>query len=53
MAIEAQLFDGTILEFPDGTDSSVISGTARRLTMERQKPAEPAYDPMTGLQVLY
>ena len=51
MAIEAQLFDGTILEFPDGTDSSVISGTARRLTMERQKPAEPAYDPMTGLQV--
>ena len=51
MAIEAQLFDGTILEFPDGTDPSVISGTAKRLTMERQKPAEPAYDPMTGLQV--
>jgi hypothetical protein len=51
MAIEAQLFDGTILEFPDGTDPSVISGTARRLTMERQKPAEPAYDPMSGTQI--
>jgi len=51
MAIEAQLFDGTILEFPDGTDPSVISNTAKRLTMERQPQAEPAYDPMTGLQV--
>ena len=49
MAIEAELFDGTILEFPDGTDPAVIQQTAKRLTAERQaagvtakKPAEPA-----------
>lgn len=50
MAIEAKLFDGTTLEFPDGTEPSVIQSTAKRLTLERQQP-EPSYDPMTGLQV--
>ena len=41
MAIEAQLFDGTILEFPDGTDPAVIRATAKRLTLER-RPKEQA-----------
>jgi len=45
MAIEAQLFDGTILEFPDDTDPSVIQQTAKRITLERQKPAAPAAAP--------
>lgn len=36
MAINAELFDGTILEFPDGTDPSVIQATAKRMTLERQ-----------------
>ena len=30
MAIQAQLYDGTILEFPDGTDNSVIAATAKK-----------------------
>jgi hypothetical protein len=50
MAIEAKLFDGTTLEFPDGTDPSVIQSTAKRLTLERQQP-EPSYDPMSGIQI--
>jgi hypothetical protein len=37
MAIEAQLFDGTIVEFPDDTDRSVIEKTVKRLTAERQE----------------
>ena len=36
MAIEAQLFDGTIVEFPDDTDRSVIESTVKKLTLERQ-----------------
>ena len=36
MAITAELFDGTKLEFPEGTDPSVIQATARRVTLERQ-----------------
>lgn len=35
MAMYAELFDGTKLEFPDGTDPSVIASTAKRLTLER------------------
>jgi hypothetical protein len=42
MAIEAELFDGTILEFPDGTDPSVIQATAKRLTEQRRPAAQPA-----------
>jgi hypothetical protein len=40
MAINAELFDGTILEFPDGTDPSVIQATAKRITLERQMAAD-------------
>jgi len=36
MAIEAELFDGTILEFPDNTDPSVIDATAAKVTKEKQ-----------------
>jgi hypothetical protein len=32
MVMEAQLFDGTILEFPDGTDPAVIQQTAKKVT---------------------
>lgn len=47
MAIQAQLFDGTTLEFPDGTDPSVIETTAKRITQERRaataKPEEVGF----------
>jgi hypothetical protein len=36
MTITAQLFDGTTLEFPDGTSTAVIQSTVKRLTAERQ-----------------
>jgi Large polyvalent protein associated domain 38 len=36
MAITAQLFDGTTLEFPDDTPRSVIDKTVERATEERQ-----------------
>jgi hypothetical protein len=36
MTITAQLFDGTTLEFPDGTSTTVIQNTVKRLTAERQ-----------------
>jgi hypothetical protein len=40
MAITAELFDGTILEFPEGTDPTVIQATAKRVTLERQMAGE-------------
>lgn len=43
MAIYAELFDGTRLEFPDGTDSAVIARVAKEQTAKRQ-PATPATD---------
>jgi hypothetical protein len=36
MAINVELFDGTILEFPDGTDREVMLAAGRRITLERQ-----------------
>jgi hypothetical protein len=36
MTIDAQLFDGTVLQFPDGTEQSVIEKTVKRVTAERQ-----------------
>ena len=41
MTIRAQLFDGTILNFPDGTDPAIIDATAKRVTEER-RPKEQA-----------
>lgn len=40
MAIQAQLADGRILEFPDGTDPAVIQATVKRMVGEQ--PAETA-----------
>ena len=35
MAIEAQLFDGTIVEFPDDTDRSVIEKTVKKFSSKK------------------
>lgn len=40
MPITAQLFDGTVLEFPDGTDPAVIDKVARQETLSRQPQEE-------------
>ena len=40
MAIEAQLADGRILEFPDGTDPSVIQATVKRVIAQSAPPVE-------------
>jgi hypothetical protein len=40
MAIEVELFDGTVLEFPDGTPQDVILSSARRITAQKQGPKE-------------
>jgi len=42
MAIYAELFDGTRLEFPDGTDSAVIARVAKEQTAKRQSTASSA-----------
>lgn len=39
--IKIELFDGAILEFPEGTDQSVIDRVARDETLSRQPDAEP------------
>jgi len=41
MAIQAQLADGRVLEFPDGTDPTVIQSTVKRLISGSQ-PAQPS-----------
>jgi hypothetical protein len=38
MPITAQLHDGTKLEFPDGTDPTVIQATVKRLIASNQQP---------------
>jgi len=43
MAINVQLFDGTLLEFPDDTDKSVIRDTAKRITEEKQVKADTGF----------
>jgi len=53
MAVYAELFDGTRLEFPDGTDPSVISATAKRVTqslISTQKPEAVVPDESVGAQ---
>ena len=37
--VEVELFDGTILEFPQGTDPAVIDRTARQETQTRRQPS--------------
>ena len=39
MTIEAELFDGTVLEFPDGTDPQVIQKAVKAQTALRKQAA--------------
>jgi len=39
MAIKAELSDGRVLEFPDGTDPSVIQATVKRILASSAQPA--------------
>jgi len=49
MTIEAELPDGTILEFPDGTDQAVIQNAVKQiLSGQQQQPAQQA--PSMGLE---
>jgi len=45
--MEAELFDGTILEFPDGTPPEVIRRVAKEQTAARKSAAAPAEQPST------
>lgn len=54
--IEIELFDGTILEFPEGTSQEVINRVAKQETMARrggEKPAPEAKPERTIGQTLY
>ena len=56
MAIEAELADGRILEFPDGTKPEVIQATVKRVLGIQAAPAPAAEsfttgDPMGGLDL--
>lgn len=42
---KAELFDGTVLEFPDDTAPEVVQQTAKRLTLERQPKAKAIAEP--------
>lgn len=42
MTITAELFDGTVLEFPDGTDPAVISRVAKEQTLAKRGGKSPA-----------
>jgi hypothetical protein len=42
MTIEAELFDGTVLEFPDGTDPQVIQKVVKAQTAQRKQAAPAA-----------
>ena len=49
MTIEAELFDGTVLEFPDGTDPQVIQKVVKAQTAQRKQAAPPA-DPKSRIR---
>jgi hypothetical protein len=42
MTIQAQLADGRILEFPDGTDPSVVQATVKRVIESSPAPGQAA-----------
>lgn len=44
MTIEAELFDGTVLEFPAGTDPAVIQRKVKELTAQKRGPQVPQND---------
>jgi hypothetical protein len=41
MAIRIQLFDGSILEFPDNTSQDVVDRVAKQETLARQPAPQP------------
>ena len=41
MTIRAELADGRVLEFPDGTNPSVIQSTVKRIINEAKAPSDP------------
>lgn len=50
MTIEAELFDGTVLEFPDGTDPQVIQKVVKTQTAQRRTAAPAAPGAVAGPQ---
>ena len=48
MAVKAELHDGRILEFPDGTDPSVVQATVKRVLGVGAGQAAPAQPPAQG-----
>ena len=52
MAIEAQLADGRVLRFPDGTDPTVIDSTVQSLLAESKQPPTPAPKPAPSTPVV-
>lgn len=48
--IEAELADGRILEFPDGTDPNVIQSTVKKVLGQTEKPAPTLGDRVKALQ---
>jgi hypothetical protein len=48
MTIQAQLADGRILEFPDGTDPAVIQATVKKMVAAASPPKEGIMAALTG-----
>lgn len=48
MAVKAELHDGRILEFPDGTDPSVVQATVKRVLGIGTEQAAPAQQPASA-----
>jgi hypothetical protein len=46
--IEIELFDGTVLQFPEGTSQEVIDRVAREETMARRQATQPAAEPVAA-----
>ena len=45
---QIQLFDGTTLDFPEGTKPEIMDAVAKRETQSRQQPQVPATEPTGG-----
>lgn len=48
--IEAELHDGRVLEFPDGTSPDVVKATVKKVLGEQAKPAATGADRLKALQ---
>lgn len=48
MAIQAQMADGRVLEFPDGTDTAVIQSTVQRLISAAGPDKQPSFGSPMG-----